>query len=202
MRFDDIFSEPPESTPLEEEEKEELIPRAITTRNELNAEEELNILSAAAWLASSRLTMDRLLTTKRLQEIHKRMFGRVWKWAGKFRHSEKSIGIPWWEVPMQLDSLCQDTLAQLRDTSPTRWSDDEIAIRFHHRLVVIHPFPNGNGRHARLVTEKLLSTLGEAEFTWGRTSLHKDGEARKEYITALRAADKGDYSILLKFARS
>lgn len=202
MSFDDIFSEPSGSTPLEEEEKEELIPKTITIRDELNSEEESNILSAAAWLASSRLTIDRLLSTKRLKSIHKRMFGRVWKWAGKFRYSNKSIGISWWEIPTQLESLCQDTLSQLKDISPTRWSNDEIAVRFHHRLVLIHPFPNGNGRHARLVTEKLLTCLGEAEFTWGRTSLHKDGEARKQYIAALRAADNGDYSKLLAFARS
>lgn len=202
MRFDDIFSEPSGSTPLEEEEKEELVPKTITTRDELNAEEESNILSAATWLGSSRLTIDQLLSTKRLKAIHKRMFGRVWKWAGKFRHSNKSIGIPWWEIPTQLESLCRDTLTQLEDTSATRWSNDEIAIRFHHRLVLIHPFPNGNGRHARLVTEKLLTTLGETEFTWGRTSLHKDGDARNQYIAALRAADNGDYSRLLTFARS
>jgi Fic-DOC domain mobile mystery protein B len=202
MKFDDIFSEPSGSTPLEEDEKEELIPRTITTRDELNAEEESNILSAAVWLASIRLTIERLLTSKRLKAIHKRMFGRVWKWAGKFRHSDKSIGIPWWEISTQLESLCQDTLAQLQDTNETRWSNDEIAVRFHHRLVLIHPFPNGNGRHARLVTEKLLTILGEKEFTWGRTSLHKDGEARNQYIVALRAADKGDYSRLLTFVRS
>lgn len=202
MKFDDIFSEPSGSTPLEEEEKEELIPRTITTRDELNAEEESNILSAAAWLASIRLTIEGLLTTKRLKAIHKRMFGRVWKWAGKFRHSNKSIGIPWWEISTQLESLCQDTLAQVEDTNRTRWSNDEIAVRFHHRLVLIHPFPNGNGRHARLVTEKLLTILGEEEFTWGRASLHKEGSARKQYIVALRAADKHNYAPLLTFARS
>jgi Fic-DOC domain mobile mystery protein B len=202
MSFDDIFSEPSGSTPLDEEEKEELIPKTITIRDELNAEEESNILSAAAWLASSQLTMDRLLTTKHLMAIHKRMFDRVWKWAGKFRHSNKSIGIPWWEVPTQLQSLCQDTLAQLQDISATRWSNDEIAVRFHHRLVLIHPFPNGNGRHARLVTEKLLTILGESECTWGRSSLHEDGQAREQYVASLRAADNHDYSLLLSFVRS
>lgn len=202
MRFDDIFSEPLDSTPLGEEEKEELIPKTITTRDELNAEEESNILSATTWVGSSRWTVAQLLTTKRLKAIHRRMFGRVWKWAGKVRHSNKNLGIPWWEIPTQLESLCQDTLAQIEDRSRTRWSHDEIAIRFHHRLVLIHPFPNGNGRHARLVTEKLLTILGETEFTWGRTSLHKDGDARTQYIAALRAADNGDYSRLLVFARS
>lgn len=202
MRPDDIFAEPSGSTPLDEEEKEQLILKSITTRDELNAEEEANILSATTWLGSSRLGTDQLLTTKRLQSIHKRMFDRVWKWAGKFRQSDKNIGIPWWQIPTQLESLCQDTLAQLRDSSNARWPNDEIAIRFHHRLVLIHPFPNGNGRHARLVTEKLLTTLGEPEFTWGHTSLHGDGEARSQYLVALRTADKGDYSRLLTFARS
>lgn len=202
MTNEDIFDGPSGSTPLDEEEKEQLIPKTITTRSQLNEEEQLNILAATVWLDGSRLKIKDLLTTRRIQLIHRRMFDRVWKWAGKFRRSNKSIGIPWSEIPMDLDSLCKDTLAQLEDTGPSRWSNDEIAVRFHHRLVAIHLFVNGNGRHARLVTDKLLTTLGEKEFSWGRSSLDRDGDARQRYIQALRAADRHDYAPLLAFARS
>jgi Fic-DOC domain mobile mystery protein B len=198
----DIFDGPLGSTPLDEEEKEQLIPIGITTRSQLDAEEQLNMLTATVWLDGSRMNAKGLLTSKRVQLIHRRMFERVWKWAGKFRRSNKNIGIPWSQIPMSVDSLINDTLAQIEDSGSHRRSNDEIAVRFHHRLVAIHPFVNGNGRHARLVTDKLLTILGEQEFTWGQTSLVHDGDARTQYIAALRAADKGDYSRLVTFARS
>lgn len=202
MTNEDIFDGPTGSTPLEEEEKEQLIPTTITTRGQLNEEEQLNVLAGTVWLDGSRMKAKDLLTSKRIQLIHRRMFERVWKWAGKFRRSNKNIGIPWSEIPMSLDSLFNDTLTQIEDTSPRRRPNDEIAVRFHHRLVAIHPFVNGNGRHARLVTDKLLTILGEKEFTWGQASLNHDRNARQRYIQALQAADKHDYAPLLAFARS
>lgn len=202
MTNEDIFDGPSGSTPLDEEEKEQLIPRTITTRSQLNEEEQLNILAATVWLDGSRMKVTDLLTLKRIQLIHRRMFDRVWKWAGKFRRSNKNIGILWSQIPVNLDSLLHDTLAQIADSGPNRWSNDEIAVRFHHRLVAIHPFVNGSGRHARLVTDKLLTLLGEKEFTWGQSSLDSDGDARQRYIQALRAADRHDYAALLAFARS
>jgi Fic-DOC domain mobile mystery protein B len=202
MATEYIFDGAPGSTSLEEEEKEQLIPRTITTRSQLNEEEQLNILAGTLWLDGSRMKAKDLLTTKRIQSIHRRMFDRVWKWAGKFRQSNKNIGIPWSQIPVSLDSLFNDTLIQIGDIGSLRWSNDEIAIRFHHRLVAIHPFVNGNGRHARLVTDKLLTILGEEEFTWGQSSLDHDGDARQRYIEALGAADKHNYSLLLAFARS
>lgn len=202
MANEDIFDGPLGSTPLEEEEKEQLVPATITTRGQLNEEEQLNILAGTVWLDGSRMKVKDLLTSKRIQLIHRRMFDRVWKWAGKFRRSNKNIGIPWSQIPMSLDSLFNDTLTQIEDMGSRRRSNDDIAARFHHRLVAIHPFVNGNGRHARLVTDKLLTTLGEKEFTWGQASLDHDGNARQRYIQALQAADKHDYAPLLAFARS
>jgi Fic-DOC domain mobile mystery protein B len=202
MATEDIFDGAPGSTSLEEEEKEQLIPRTITTRSQLNEEEQLNILAGTLWLDGSRMKDKDLLTIKRIQMVHRRMFDRVWKWAGKFRQTNKNIGLPWSQIPVSLDSLFNDTLVQIEDMGSRRWSNDEIAIRFRHRLVAIHPFVNGNGRHARLVTDKLLTILGEEEFTWGQSSLDHDGDARQWYIEALRAADKHDYSLLLAFARS
>lgn len=198
----DIFDGPSGSTPLTEDEKEGLIPSAITSRSELNEAEQANILQASIWLDRSRMNMDQLLTAKQLKTIHGRMFGLVWKWATKFRKTGKNIGVDWWDISTQLDSLCADTRMQVADTSESRWLNDEIAIRFHHRLVQIHPFVNGNGRHARLVTDKLLKLLGEEEFTWGSATIGEDGDARRNYIQALQAADNHDFTALLKFARS
>lgn len=168
----------------------------------MNEAEQENILKASIWLSRSKMSVEQLLTAKGLKAIHRRMLGQVWTWANEFRRSDKNIGIPWRDISMQLDSLCADTLTQLADTSDSKWSNDEIAIRFHHRLVYIHPFVNGNGRHARLVTDKLLSILGEEEFTWGSSVIDEAGSIRKNYIKALKDADNHDFTALLRFVRS
>ena len=128
------------------------------------------------------------------------MFNKTWKWAGQFRKSEKNIGIAWKKIPEMLKALCDDVQYQIKHTT---FSHDEIAIRFHHRLVFIHPFPNGNGRHARLAADLLIVQLGDKRFTWGMNQdLTQEGSVRKEYIQALQLADKGDYATLITFARS
>ncbi|MEK6649188.1 MAG: mobile mystery protein B [Actinomycetota bacterium] len=202
MTPENIFSGPPGSTPLDEEGKEGLRSRAITTKSELDEAEQASILMATIWVDHSRIQEKQLLSTKRLKLLHRRMFSQVWKWAGQLRQSDTNIGVPWWDVSVRLDSLCNDTLAQIADTSSSRWTNDEIAIRFHHRLVQIHPFVNGNGRHARLVTNKLVNILGEEDFTWGSSSIDQEGIVRSNYIQALRNADNHDFTPLLRFARS
>lgn len=202
MRPEDIFSGPFGSTPLTDEEKEGLIPRALTMRSELNEAEQENILKANIWLDRSNMSVEQLLTAKMMKTIHGRMFSQVWRWARQFRQTDKNIGIAWWDIPTQLDSLLADTFAQLIDTTASRRSNDEIAARFHHRLVQIHLFANGNGRHARLVTDKLLRIVGEEEFTWGSLSNDEVGTVRRNYIQALIDADNHDFTGLLRFVRS
>lgn len=199
---EDIFSGSSGSTPLTEEEKEGLISRVLTMKSELNEAEQENILKATIWLDQSNMSVEQLLTSKVMKSIHGRMFGHVWLWAKQIRKTDKNIGIAWWEIPIQLDSLLADTLAQIRDTTTSRRSNDEIAARFHHRLVQIHPFVNGNGRHARLVTNKLLSILGEEEFTWGSLTNDEIGTIRSNYIHALKNGDNHDFTELFQFVRS
>lgn len=131
------------------------------------------------------------------------MLGDVWRWAGKFRVTERNIGMPFYEIPTALRQLLGDTKAWIEYKS---YPPDEIAVRFHHRLVQIHPFPNGNGRHARLMADLLVMGLGQARFSWGRESLQESlqdaGATRRRYITALQAADNHDIGSLLAFARS
>ena len=128
------------------------------------------------------------------------MFNKTWKWAGQFRKSEKNIGVAWKKIPEMLKALCDDVQYQIKHTT---FSHDEIAIRFHHRLVFIHPFPNGNGRHARLSADLLIILLSDKRFTWGMNQdLTQECSVRKEYIHALKLADKGDYAKLITFARS
>jgi Fic-DOC domain mobile mystery protein B len=127
------------------------------------------------------------------------MFNRTWEWAGRFRRADTNIGLPWHQIPEALRNLCDDLAYQVgRGGSP--W--DDLAIRFHHRLVVIHPFPNGNGRHARMATDLLLHFHEEEPFTWGSASLIRDAAARQEYLAALREADRGDFRRLTAFGRS
>lgn len=202
MTSEDIFSGPFGSTPITDEEKEGLILQALTMRSELNEAEQENILKANIWLDRSNMSVEQLLTTKTMKTIHERMFIQVWSWAGDFRRTDKNIGIVWWNIPTQLDSLLADTFAQLIDTTTSRRSNDEIAAHFHHRLVQIHLFVNGNGRHARLVTDKLLRILGEEEFTWGSLSNDTVDIVRRNYIKALKDADNHNFTELFRFVRS
>ena len=134
-----------------------------------------------------------------MQLLHKRMFDRTWRWAGGFRKTEKNIGVAPEQIALRLRDLCGDAQAQIEYKT---WSPDEIAARFHHRLVSIHPFANGNGRHARLMADLLLLRLGQERFTWGAGNLLAEGEVRQRYIDALRSADGRDYAALFTFVRS
>lgn len=132
-------------------------------------------------------------------DLHRRMFGRVWRWAGKPRTTERNIGIDAYRIGMELRQLLDDARYWV---SHETYSPDELALRFHHRLVQIHPFPNGNGRHARLAADLLAVRLGQPRFTWGSTNLVEAHATRRAYIDALRAADGHDLGLLFAFARS
>ena len=187
---------PEGSTPLEPEEFNDLIPPHISTQEQLNAWEQANILAAEQWARKKK----HIISIDFIQKLHKHMFNQTWRWAGKFRLFGKNIGIDWYMIPEELKKLCADVEYQLESCS---FSDDEIAIRMHHRLVWIHPFPNGNGRHARLLADLLIMQRRKDRFSWGANqNLYESTPLRKKYIDALRLADIGDYSALIAFARS
>ena len=187
---------PPGATPLDPDESRGLIPRHISTQGQLNEWEQQNILRAEEWVFSRRRDV---LTIDFIKRLHKRMFDKTWRWAGTFRKSDKNIGVDWRDIEVQAGVLCLDVKEQLGTRSVPL---DEAAARFHHRMTKIHPFANGNGRHARLITDVLLVRNGADRFTWGSAGLTEEGEARARYIEALRAADARDYSKLLQFVRS
>lgn len=191
------FEYAPGATPLDPDEAAGLIPGHITTQGELNEWEQTNILQGVRW--AQRQKKGEVLDEPFLRELHRRMFDETWQWAGSFRRTDKNIGVDWRQIPVQLRNLLDDVKAQIKYGS---YPVDEIALRFQHRLVWIHPFANGNGRHARLATDLLIARLGGATFSWGSQSLVEAGEQRKHYLAALRAADGGDYKPLLTFARS
>jgi Fic-DOC domain mobile mystery protein B len=139
-----------------------------------------------------------VLSAEFVRELHRRMFDETWHWAGPFRTTGKNIGVQGHTIAPALRDLLDDVAHWVKHaTYPT----DEIAARFHHRLVRIHPFPNGNGRHGRLMTDALLTELGAAPFTWGAGDLDREGDVRARYLDALRSADAGDCALLLGFVR-
>jgi Fic-DOC domain mobile mystery protein B len=201
----DLFQEPEGATPLSPEDAKGLIPTWVATRADLNAVEQENIAKAIAWASTSSQTASRasLLTEESIKTLHRRMFGDVWKWAGKYRQHDTNMGARWPHISTQVRELVADVLAQMADADDLPWPADELAVRFHHRLVVIHPFANGNGRHSRLAADLLAHVLGRQAFTWGLENLSSPGEARRAYLEALRTADNlYDYRPLLEFARS
>jgi Fic-DOC domain mobile mystery protein B len=192
----DLFDDPNNGTPLTPEERRELIPAYIAYRSELNEAEQENIVRAQDWALGRRRD---LLNEKFIKDLHRRMLGDVWRWAGKFRTSERNLGIAYYEISTALRQLLDDTKAWIKHNA---YPPDEIAVRFHHRLVKIHPFPNGNGRHARLMADVLVMKLGGERFSWGRANLRDAGDMRQSYIAALQAADNHNIGPLLAFARS
>ncbi len=187
------------NTPLSPEEQADLIPD-LTTKEELNEWERQNILEAFAWALNPRsLQRNNPLSETYIRGLHQRMFDQTWKWAGTYRKTEKNIGIPHYQIRESLSVLLGDARYWMEHQTFER---DEIAIRFHHRLVAIHPFANGNGRHARLIADVVAQRMGRPVFTWGGTDIVQAGDFRRTYIDALRAADRNDIQPLLTFART
>ncbi len=193
---DPLAEQDDSSTPLSLEEREGLIPSYITLRGELNEAEQANILDADAWAFSRKRNV---LDQHFLNTLHRRMYGNVWRWAGRYRRSQKNIGVDYYKIPTELRALLDDCRYWLEhDTYPP----DEIAARFHHKLVSIHCYPNGNGRHARLAADLLLTSLKRDRFSWGSANLIDAGATRAIYVAALRAADNHDHGPLFAFVRS
>jgi len=183
--------DPDGATAIDPDEAGDLLPSHIRTRQELNLWEQENILQAAAWAKRARTPALDDLT---IRKLHRRMFDRTWTWAGRYRTSDRNIGVDWRLVPSEVRKLIEDGRFWLENgTYPV----DEAVLRLHHRLVLVHPFPNGNGRHARLWCDMLLEQNGRPAFMWKNTELDEPGEARRAYIEALHAADMGDYAPLL-----
>lgn len=176
-----------------------LIPKHITIQSQLNEWEQVNILETESWISRQSFKFPQITTIDFVKRLHQRMFNKTWSWAGKFRQSNKNIGVNWPSISVDLQVLMDDIRYQLDNKA---YPVDELAARFHHRLVAIHPFSNGNGRHARLMADIVLLSQDHQRFSWGSTqSLAKTSPIRKRYIAALRAADKMDYSLLLDFVR-
>ena len=186
------------NTPLAPEELDDLIPN-LGSREELNEWERENILRARRWALGRSLASATPVSDEYIRKLHDRMFDQTWKWAGVYRKTEKTIGVPVQQMREMLVALLGDANYWIDNNT---YPADEIAVRFHHRLVLIHLFPNGNGRHARLIADVLAVKLARPVFSWGRLSLIKPGEVRAKYLQALRTADAGDVVALVEFARS
>ena len=193
------FQYAPGATPLDPDEAAGLVPSHITTQADLNAWEQANILQAVRWVA--RQKKRDLLTEGFVRDLHRRMFDKTWKWAGTFRQSNKNIGVDWTQVAVKLRNLLDNTRFQIDHKV---FEPDELVVRLHHQLVWVHAFPNGNGRHARLMADVLAQQLGRPRMTWGGADVElvSMGTVRDRYLKTLREADQGQWSALIAFARS
>lgn len=189
-------------TPLDEEEKEGLLLETVTTRGELDEVEQRNIEEAVRWTIERRrkFTAAEILTEDFMKSLHRRMLASVWQWAGSFRNTNKNLGVDKYQIGLELRMLLDDCKYWVENNT---YSPDEIAVRFKHRIVSIHCFSNGNGRHSRLIADIIVEKIfGGEVFTWGSLNLTKGGDMRSAYLNALRQADKGIYDALVAFARS
>lgn len=187
-------------TPLEEEDKEGLLIPTIATRGELDEFEQQNIEQAIQWTLGRSFKADTVFTVEFIRMVHKRMYAEVWAWAGEFRKTNKNICTDKWQIPTALRHLIDDVRYWHENNT---YPPDEITIRFKHRIVSIHCFPNGNGRHSRLMADIIIEKIYKRPlFSWGAANLSSESDAKADYLKAVKAADKGDYSLLLAFARS
>lgn len=184
-------------TALKDEERAGLLLSYVTTRGDLNDAEQRNI--AAALVRRRPPTIDRLLDDRYLRELHRAMYGDVWKWAGRYRLRETNIGVDPVQIPVHVRDLVEDARTWVERST---FGPDELAVRFHHRLVAIHPFPNGNGRHSRVAADYLVRALGKPALSWGANRVTTTAELRASYLQALRAADAHEIEPLIAFARS
>ncbi len=191
------FETPAGATPIDANEAEGLIP-ALSTQADLNEFEALNIARGVSWAVRSLNEAD-FLTVTTLLALHKKMFDKTWRWAGKVRVTHKSVGIESAQIWNELKRLMDDVVFWIENIT---YPSEEIAARFHHRLTWIHAFPNGNGRHARIATDVLARRLDLRPLTWGAGSKGSQMEVRTAYIEALRSADHHDFAPLLTFIRS
>ena len=186
-------------TQLDEDEKEGLLIPTITTRGDLDEFEQLGVEKANEWLLGRKINIDKILTEEFVRDLHRRMFSDIWRWAGEFRRTEKNIGVDPVTIPLELRNLIDDCKYWINNRV---FNEEEIAVRLSHRMVWIHPFANGNGRHSRLMADVLVNKgFGKPYFTWGSVNLTKEGEARTKYLEALRVADNNDYKKLIEFSR-
>ena len=184
------------ATPLMPAERDGLIPTHITLRSELNELEQQNIAEADRWAFSRQR---KVLGEPFVRNLHRRMFNRIWRWAGKYRTTERNLGVASYLIEPKLRQIIDDVQYWVDHKS---YPSDELAVRFHHRLVAVHPFPNGNGRWSRLAGDLLIVQQGVERFTWGSANLQNAGDVRRAYIAALHAADNHDPMPLVRFARS
>ncbi len=185
------------ATPLTADDIHNLIPGHLTLQSQLDEWEQLNILKAENWAFAAK--RKNILTIEYIKQLHHKMFCDTWKWAGKFRTHQTNIGVESIYIPQELKALVDDTEFWLNNET---YDLREIVVRFHHRLVFIHPFPNGNGRSSRLIADIIINQFDQPRFTWGRDSLVKDSLIRDNYLKYLREADKGELTNLIKFADS
>ena len=187
-------------TPLAEEENEGLIVRAIETRKELDEAEQRNIGNAIEWSLRISSQLDEILSEEFIKRVHRKMFDDVWKWAGSYRTTNKNLGVDKFDIPVELRKVSDDCKYWIENKSFTA---DEIAVRFKHRVVIVHPFANGNGRHSRLIGDILVNKyFKQPVFSWGSKSMIKPNDTREKYLSALRKADNGNYEDLIVFAKS
>ncbi|MEZ5891434.1 MAG: mobile mystery protein B [Xanthobacteraceae bacterium] len=195
----DLFQEPADATPLDPALRGDLLQSWITTRADLNEAEQENIVKGAAWARRRRGGPEALLNENFSKSLHKRMFGEVWKWAGTYRQNELNIGIAPHLVAAEMPVIFDNARYWVEHKT---FPSDEIAVRLHHRLTQVHGFPNGNGRHARMMADLLIERLGGGVFTWGGGGIHDRGTLRTQYVNALQSADDHNFAPLLEFARS
>lgn len=196
------FETPSGATPLNADELKGLLIDTISTQAELNFAEQQSIIESSKWIYSTN--HKNILSDIFFRKLHRKMFESIWDWAGIYRASEKNIGIEPYKIAGEIKKLCDDCEYWIKHNT---FDWPELAARFHHKVVWIHPFANGNGRFARILTDILLKEHRQLLLSWGRNTFNGDdfmseSKLRAEYIASLREADNKKFQRLIEFIKS
>lgn len=196
-----LIENPEGATPLSPDDMLGLKHKHVDTREQLNELEAANILQGQIWASTlKKPTLDSIFDRAFVTNLHKALFGDVWEWAGIFRQRQLNIGIDPKNIPVDLHNFLEDAKCWVEFK---HYDNLELSARIQHRLVQIHPFVNGNGRHSRIFTDIVrVYLLGEKPMKWAYAKLEDLTEERSSYITGLRKADEGDFSVFIKYLQS
>jgi Fic-DOC domain mobile mystery protein B len=194
---DEITDQPEGATPLDDISG--LLRRDITTRGQLDEAETLNILGAVDWIERGRLRD--VFTVDFYERLHSRMYDDVWEWAGDLRSvtgARPNIGVPPEMVPIELGRVAMEFNWEWQNSDQTNLLP--FIAKYHHALVWVHPFNNGNGRWSRLACDVVMKRLAKKPLiTWATDTLNVDSGERSQYINALKMADDFDLAPLVEY---
>lgn len=156
----------------------------ITDLDLLYENEALGIIRAQQYILD--LDANFVFDSRLILDLHHIVFGNLYLWAGKWRNVVTNIGIDVGKIPYAIAEYA-DHVNYMKNAAMDREGLVNCLFYTHHRYTQIHPFNNGNGRTARLITDLVANMNGYQNI---QLYVRDAGAERENYKAALKAADQ------------